>query len=73
MNRKRGEGKDEVPVFFSMDDPYWAELMNKNQKRQHIWRTPSYLAWNHKPHGIIDEIIDMKKVMANMKIAAKYT
>lgn len=51
-----------MPVFFNTQDPYWQEVLQKNTQRQHIWKTPSYLAWNHKPRGINEEIFDLKKI-----------
>jgi hypothetical protein len=46
--------------------------MAKNRKRQHIWKTPSILAWDHKPYGIVGEIFDMKKLEADSKKAMSY-
>ncbi len=58
--------------MFCVDDPYWKELMEKNKKRQHIWKTPSILAWDHKPHGIVGEVFDMKMVEEKSKKHANY-
>jgi len=51
---------DEVPAFVCYDDPYWQEFKKKNYKREDNWRYPSVLAWDHKPHGIIGEVIDIE-------------
>lgn len=59
--RRDGSGQD-VPVFFNTQDPYWQEILQKNTQRQNIWKTPSFLAWNHKPRGINEELFDMKKI-----------
>jgi hypothetical protein len=42
-----------------MDDPYWREFMEKNSKRENIWRTPSIMAWDHKRYGIVGEVVDV--------------
>jgi len=34
--------------------------MKKNYKREDNWRYPSMLAWDHKQHGIIGEVIDIE-------------
>ena len=60
VESKRNE--NETPVFFCMDDPYWQEFMEKNSKRHLQWKLPSFLAWNHKPEGILGEIIDFKRL-----------
>ena len=49
-------------MFITVDDPYWAEFGAKNWRKEDNWRLPSVLAWNHKPHGILGEIIDMEKL-----------
>jgi hypothetical protein len=37
-----------------------------------MWKLPSHLAWDHKPRGIIDEVIDFKKLEDNAKQALNY-
>lgn len=62
LYRKMVNKRDEHPIFFNMDDPYWQDFMAKNTKRQHLWKTPSFLAWNHKPRGLLGEVLDYKKM-----------
>lgn len=57
------------PVFFSMDDPYWTEYYQKNYRREDNWRLPSVLAWDHKPKGILGEIIDFDRMERVLKEA----
>jgi len=47
-----------------MDDPYWREFMEKNSKRENIWKTPSILSWDHRRYGIIGEVVDVKRMHA---------
>ena len=53
--------------MFYLDDPYWVKFMNRNTSRTKMWKLPSHLAWNHRPRGIIDEVIDFKKLEENVK------
>lgn len=32
-----------------------------------MWKLPSHLAWDHKPRGIIDEVIDTKKLEETLR------
>jgi hypothetical protein len=50
---------EQPSTIVCMDDPYWREFMEKNSKRENIWRTPSILAWNHKRYGIVGEVVDV--------------
>ena len=43
------------------DDPYWVEFQRKNYRREDNWRLPSIHAWDHKPYGIMGEILDLKR------------
>lgn len=52
----------EKPVFFNVDDPYWQDFAQKNYRREDNWRVPSVLAWDHKPRGLLGEIIDIEKL-----------
>lgn len=59
---KSQRDSNDQPVIFSMDDPYWVEFFDKNKKRQHQWKTPSMMAWDHKEMGMLGEIFDAKKL-----------
>lgn len=61
----------ETPTMFCRDDPYWSDFLQKNYRRQHLWKVPSILAWEHKPYGIIGEVIDFKRIDDNAKRAEK--
>jgi hypothetical protein len=49
-------------AFYVVDDPYWQEFMAKNSKAADVWRTPSMLAWDHKPYGLLGEVCDVQKL-----------
>ena len=53
---------EQAPVFFNTDDPYWVEFAQKNYRREDNWRGPSVHAWNHRPKGILGEIIDVDRL-----------
>lgn len=55
-----------TPVFFNIDDPYWEEFVRKNVARTQQWRLPSQFVWDHKEHGIVGEVVDVKKVRSNL-------
>jgi hypothetical protein len=59
--------KNPEPFIMNIDDPYWRDMMDKNWRRADQWRLPSMMAWDHKPHGILDEIFDMKKMQEIMQ------
>ena len=65
LYRKVSNKDDSVPLFLNVDDPYWINFLESNSKRTQQWRLPSHLAWDHKPHGILGEVIDMKKIIEN--------
>lgn len=48
----KNKSKDEQPVIFSKDDPYWQEIMSKSWKRTQQWKAPSMFAWDHKRGGL---------------------
>lgn len=61
-------GREETPVMINRNDPYWEELFKQANKRELQWKLPSHLAWDHKPHGILDEVLDMKKLEETCKV-----
>lgn len=48
-------------VFFTADDPYWIEFKQRNYRREDNWKGPSIFAWDHKPYGILGEVLDLKR------------
>jgi hypothetical protein len=52
----------ETAPIYSYDDAYWQEFMGVNGRREDRWRAPSVLAWNHKPYGVIGEVVNMSKI-----------
>ena len=62
----------EPGAFFCMDDPKWQEFMARNAKREDQWRTPSALAWDHKPHGILGEVVDFERMRKEMESYASF-
>lgn len=50
-----------------VDDPYWADWMDKNYRREDNWRGPSPMAWDHKPYGIFGEVLDLSRFDKNLK------
>jgi len=59
------KNKEETPPFFCPQDPYWQELLQKNYRRQHRWKTPSILAWDHKQYGLVGEVLDCQQLEEN--------
>lgn len=57
----------EQPVSFALDDPYWHEWLHKNYRREENWRGPSVYAWDHKPYGILGEVLDMSRVEKTLR------
>lgn len=60
--RMTSKNDDSVPIMMNMDDPYWQEFLGRNSARTQQWRIPSHLAWNHKQHGIVGEVVDFQRV-----------
>jgi hypothetical protein len=56
----------------NMDDPYWQDYFARNYRAQDRYKLPSAMAWDHKEHGILGEIIDFKKVEENRRALAEY-
>jgi len=48
-------------VSMAVDDPYWAQWMDKNYRREDNWRAPSAMAWDHKHNGILGEVLDFSR------------
>lgn len=48
--------------IYNMDDPYWRQWLAKNTRREDNWRNPSIHAYNHKPYGIIGEVVNIDKL-----------
>ena len=46
-----------------IDDPYYQKLFENNNKIENRYRLPSALAWDHKEHGLLGEIVDVKDIM----------
>jgi hypothetical protein len=55
------------PIIYCKDDPYWRRLFLKNLKREYQYKLPSQYVWDHRPHGIIGEVLDIKKLEQNNK------
>lgn len=45
-----------------LDDPYWQEFMQKNRRREDLWRNPSIFAYRYKQYGMLGEIMDMHAI-----------
>ncbi len=56
------KGTASEAAFYVMDDPYWQEFTAKNSKVADVWRTPSMLAWDHKPYGVLGEVVNIAKL-----------
>jgi len=50
----------------TMDDPYWVKFQKENYRREDNWRLPSVHAWEHKPYGILGEVLDLKRFEKTM-------
>lgn len=61
-NRKEDSNSFGEHSIVNMDDPYWVEYYRKNYRSQDFYKLPSVYAWDYKEHGIMGEIIDMKKL-----------
>jgi len=48
--------------IIDMDDPYWQQFVERNYRVTDRYKFPSAMAWDHKEHGIVGEIFDMKKL-----------
>jgi len=48
----------------NMDDPYWQEFYEKNYRSEDVYKKPSGMAWDYKPHGIMDEVLDFKDLQS---------
>jgi len=55
----------------SAGDPYWNSFYEKNFRAQDHHKLPSALAWEHKPDGILGEVLDLKKLRRNATEASK--
>lgn len=53
--------------IYCMDDPYWQDFMAKNSRREDIYKTPSIYAWDHKPMGMLGEVVDFDKLRSNFQ------
>ena len=51
----------------NMDDPYWQDYYDRNYRAQDKYKLPSIYAWDYKEHGILGEVIDMKKLQRNLR------
>ena len=60
-NRSSNKEEWNKSSIVNMDDPYWQEYMEKNFRSQDRYKIPSAYAWNYKPNGIMDEILDFKE------------
>lgn len=47
-------------TIISRDDPYWQDFFQRNYRTQDKYKLPSAMAWDYKPNGVFDEIIDFK-------------
>ena len=52
----------ERPIFYNVDDPYWQAFQQNNYRREDNWRMPSALAWDHKPKGLLGEVLDIDRM-----------
>ena len=50
-----------------MDDPYWQQFFERNYRQTDRYKHPSAMAWDHKEHGILGEILDIKKLEKRMR------
>jgi len=73
LYRKVKQGSDAGAAgIMSADDPYWQRMLDENSRRTQHWRVPSHLAWDHKPDGLVGEVLDMKKMRDNLAKMHKY-
>ena len=61
-HKSRQEGDEALPMIFCKDDPYFQDLVSRNYRREDRFKTPSTLAWDHKPYGILGEIFNMEQI-----------
>lgn len=66
-NQQGVHSDNDQPVFVTMDDPYWRDFQAKNYRREDNWRLPSIHAWDHKPMGVLGEILDFKQLEKNLR------
>lgn len=64
---KKSKERNLEPIMYCKDDPYWSEMFLRNLKREYQWKLPSQYVWDHRPHGIIGEVLDIKKIEENNK------
>jgi len=48
--------------IYSKDDPYWMNWMAKNSRRVDNYRTPSAMAYTHKPYGLLGEVVNVDQM-----------
>lgn len=48
--------------IINLDDPYWQDYFARNYRAQDRYKLPSAMAWDHKEHGLLGELIDFKKL-----------
>jgi len=53
--------------IINLDDPYWQDYFARNYRAQDRYKLPSAMAWDHKEHGLLGELIDIKKMEENRK------
>jgi len=56
----------------NLDDPYWQDYFARNYRAQDRYKLPSAMAWDHREHGLLGELIDVKKMEENRKAYAEY-
>ena len=69
---KPSESKYSNESIVNLDDPYWQDFFARNYRAQDRYKLPSAMAWDHREHGIIGELIDVKKMEENRKAFAEY-
>ena len=54
------------------DDPYWQEMYERNYRAEDRYKLPSAFAWDHKQHGLLGEVIDLKGFERKSQLIDKY-
>lgn len=66
-NRMPGTDGSAATSIVNMDDPYWHDFYERNYRSQDKYKLPSIYAWDYKEHGLIGELIDIKKLERNLE------
>jgi len=65
--RAKGSSDEYGHSIVSRDDPYWQDFFERNYRITDRYKLPSAMAWDHKEHGLIGEVIDVNKMQQRAK------